>query len=154
MKNRPEGGVSDFVGNVSQTMNGLLTQTSPSRHPKNRGGAGGAGGVSVDVNKSRGAAGRSRGRGRGGGASGGSRLASAKPINSADLLPATPTAQPNGNTGPVDTDSADETDISRQQRFNKIDPGNQYEQVHPFPPRYRKSLLFNSSRSSAKPREK
>ena len=132
-------------------MNGLLAQPSPSRRPQNRGGAGNGGGSGRgDGTKSSRGTGRSRGRARGG-VTAGSRLAFAKPINHSDLSPSSLSVQQNGET---ESDSADESDASRQQRFNKVDPGNQYEHVH-LPLRNRnKSLPFNSSRSGAKLKEK
>jgi hypothetical protein len=132
-------------------MNSLLTQPSPSRRPQNRGGAGNGGGGGGDGTKSSRGTGRSRGRARGG-VNAGSRLAFAKPINQSDLSlsPSGLSVQQNGET---DSESADESEASRQQRFNKIDSGNQFEKVH-LPFRNRKSLPFHSSRSSAKLKEK
>ena len=109
-------------------MNDLLAPPSPgARRPRNRGGG------SDGARNWRGnaPAGRSRGRARGGG----SRLASSKPINQADLLsPAiTPVSIENGESDLIDTefDSAEDSDVSREGRFNKAAPGNRYEQVHP-----------------------
>src|SRR5205809_44648 len=107
-------------------MNSLLTQTSPSRRPQNRGGAGNGGGSGGDGTRLSRGTGRSRGRGRGG-PNAGSRLGFTKPINQSDLSPSTLSVQQNGET---DSESADESESSRQQRFNHVDPGNQYEQVH------------------------
>ena len=130
-------------------MNGLLTQPSPSRRPKNRGGAGNGGGSGGgrggDGTKSSRATGRSRGRARGG-VNAGSRLAFAKPINQSDLSPSTLSVQQNGET---DSESADESDSSRQQRFNKVDPGNQYEQVH-LPLRNRKKAYHSTAQDQAR----
>jgi hypothetical protein len=129
-------------------MNGLLAPPSPARRPRNRGGGGGGGGGAVaDVSRgSRGnaAGGRPRGRARGGG----SRLASSKPINQTDLSPSTPASIPNGESDFTDTDfdSAD-SDVSREDRFNKTAPGNRYEQVLPplsFLETENMSLPFNS----------
>ena len=109
-------------------MNGLLTQASPSRIPKNRGGAGGVGvGAGAgDVTKaSRAAVGRSRGRRRGGS---GSRLPFGTP-SFPDRPPSGFTDLANGETSADDSESADESEISHPDHFNKVGPGNQYEQV-------------------------
>lgn len=126
-------------------MNGLATQTSPSRPPKRRGRAGGSGSRS-----SRGASGRSRGRGAGG--LGSSKLASAKPINQADLSSSSPLLSDAEDTS-YEWESTDEYGSSRRERFNKVDPSNRYEQVSPFTLRNRTGLLYNSSRLNAKQRE-
>jgi hypothetical protein len=109
-------------------MNGLLDQASPSRRPKNRGGGGGDGGRT-----SRGHAGRSRGRGRRAthvtAPGGTSRLASSIPINHSDLSASPLPNLPNGEGPLTDTESSDESDVSRQERFNNTDSRNQYEQV-------------------------
>ena len=126
-------------------MNSLLTQTSPSRRPQNRGGAGNGGGSGGDGTRSSRGTGRSRGRGRGG-PNAGSRLAFTKPINQSDLSPSTLSVQQNGET---DSESADESESSRQQRFNHVDPGNQYEQVH-LPLRNGKKLTITTAKGQAR----
>jgi hypothetical protein len=112
-----------LVNNVGQAMNSLLTQASPSLRPTKQGEGGAGGGNRAP----RGSAGRSRGRGRGSS----SRLASAKSITVTDLSsPATPVSLPNGEGSFAGSaESADDSESSRQERFNKTDPGNQYEQV-------------------------
>jgi hypothetical protein len=113
-------------------MNGLLTQASPSRRPKKRGagaGVGGNGGGGGDGSRpSKGASGRFRGRGKGS-AAGGSPLAFASSIDHSHLSPSPLSGQPNGEEDSAE--SADESESSRQQRFKKVDHGNQYEQVLP-----------------------
>ena len=126
-------------------MNGLLTETPPSRGPKPRGGAGAAA-----MRPRRGASGRSRGREGTGGGAGGSRLASAKPINQADFSASLLTGLPNGEESAYESESADEFGSSRQERFTKTDPGNQYEEVRPFNCSKLHKLTFNSSRSNVK----
>src|SRR5271170_2237892 len=110
-------------------MNGLLAPPSPARRPRNRGGGAAGGADTSRSSRGNAAGGRPRGRARGGG----SRLASSKPINQADLSPSTPPSIPNGESDFTDTelDSADDSDISREDRFNKTAPGNRYEQVLP-----------------------
>src|SRR5579871_1047609 len=107
-------------------MNGTATPASPSRPGAHRGGkGGGSGDESTRVARS---SGRSRGR------RGGSRLALSKPINQADLSPLTSDGQPNGDASSYDSaaESSDELDSIRQERFGKIQAGNQYEQVFLF----------------------
>lgn len=101
-------------------MNGIATPASPSRRGAHRGGTGG--GESTRGAKS---SGRSRGR------RGSSRLALSKPISQADLLPLASNDQPNGDVSSYDSpaESSDELDSARQERFGKIQTGNQYEQV-------------------------
>ena len=110
-------------------MNGLLAPPSPARRPRNRGGGGGGGTDGGRSSRGNAAGGRPRGRARGGG----SRLATSKPINQTDLSPSAPASIPNGESDFTDTelDSADDSDISREDRFNKTAPGNRYEQVLP-----------------------
>jgi hypothetical protein len=126
-------------------MNGLLAPPSPARRPRNRGGGGGGGTDGSRSSRGNAAGGRPRGRSRGGG----SRLASSKPTNQTDLSPSAPASIPNGESGFTDTDfdSADDSDVSREERFNKTAPGNRYEQVLPllsFLETENMSLHFNS----------
>jgi hypothetical protein len=102
-------------------MNGSLVQAAPSQRPKNRGGGGGGGGGSDGTRTPRGG-GYSRGRGRG---------AASKLLDQSDLS----SILQNGDGLSSAADSSDELDAVRQERFNKTEPGNQYEQVHtPLPP--------------------
>jgi hypothetical protein len=96
-------------------MNSLLTQASPSRRGKSRGGGGGDGSRAT-----RGVSTRARGR------RGGSKLASSNPsILSSSLL-----ANGEGTSTETEDESSDEvSDTARQERFSKTDPGNQYERV-------------------------
>lgn len=123
-------------------MNGLLVPTPSALHPRHRGAGGSAGGGGGGAeggagaggagNSSRGSRGNAVGRPRGRARGGGSRLASSKPINQADLSPSMPTSIPNGEISDfndTDFDSADDSDLSREDRFNKTAPGNRYEQV-------------------------
>lgn len=116
-------------------MNGLLTQGSPSLRPSKRG----DGGASNGGRSPRGYTSRSRGRGRGSS----SRPESAKSITTADLSsPDNPLSLPNGEGGFAGfTESADESESFRQERFSKTDLGNQYEQVA-FPYSNRIKLTF------------
>jgi len=137
-------------------MNGLLAPPSPARQPRNRGAGasggrgGGGGGEEGGAGRngrrsSKGIAARPHGRARGGG----SRLASSKPITQADLSPSTPASIPNGEISDftdTDFDSADDSDLSREDRFNKAAPENRYEQVLPPTPfRARKLSLSSNS---------
>lgn len=121
-------------------MNGLLAPNPSARHPRHRsagdsagGGRGAAeGGRGGAGNSGRGSRGNVVGRPRGRATGGGSRLASSKPINQADLSPSTPASLPNGEISDfndTDFDSAEDSDLSREDRFNKTAPGNRYEQV-------------------------
>jgi hypothetical protein len=114
-------------------MNSLLSQPSPPRQNKTRGG------VVDGLRPSRGSNRGSRKR-RGGG----SRLASSKPINSSDLSPSSTPGPTNGeDETATDFESSDEFEGARFERFNNTDLGNQYEQVLPLI----SELSFPSSRS-------
>ena len=102
-------------------MNGTATQASPSRRPAKRRGGGGSGDIARGGHPS----GRPRGR------RGGSNLALSKPITQADLSPYTSDGQLNGDVSSYESaaESSDEQDSARQERFGKVQAGNQYEQV-------------------------
>src|SRR5579859_1399198 len=104
-----------------QTMNGTATQASPSRRPTKRRGGGGSGNIARGAQTS----GRPQGR------RGGSNLALSKPITQADLSPYTSDGQLNGDGSSYESadGSSDEQESARQERFGKIQAGNQYEQV-------------------------
>ena len=113
-------------------MNSLLVQPSPPQRGKNRGGVDDGSRSTRGKNKS------SRGRKTG------SRLASGQPINSAEITPSSTPDLTNGDETTSEFESSDEYEASRFQRFNKMDPGNQYEQVpESLSP---KLILFSSSR--------
>lgn len=116
-------------------MNSLLTQPSPPRRGTSRRGGGSGGGVGGAAGGGEGGVGNLRGnkrgsRGRRGVAAGGSRLASTKPINSADLSLSTPSSLANGEDTASEVESSEELESARQERFNYNDPGNLYEQVN------------------------
>lgn len=102
-------------------MNGTAAQASPSRRAAKRRGGGGSGDIARGVQPSE----RPRGR------RGGSNLALSKPITQADLSPYTSDGQLNGEGSSYEsaTESSDEQESARQERFGKIQAGNQYEQV-------------------------
>jgi hypothetical protein len=108
-------------------MNGLSAQASPSRRPKNvRGGGTGDGNRPARATTT---GVRPRGRGRG------SKLVSSSRSMTPNHLTSSPSGIAifqNGDETATESESADESGPpSRQERFNKIDPGNQYEQVPP-----------------------
>ena len=59
----------------------------------------------------------------------GSKLASVTPLTSADVSASEDASSDSSDADNLAGDSADESDFGRQQRFQKVDPGNQYEQV-------------------------
>lgn len=96
-------------------MNSLLTQASPSRRGSNRGGGGSNGSGATRGGSTR--PGRRRG---------GSKLASSNP----SILPSSPLANGDGTATETEDESSDEVhSTTRQERFGKTDPGNQYERV-------------------------
>ena len=121
-------------------MNGALTQPSPPRRQQNSR-AGGAQTPQASLDGQNAAVKRIRPRTRGSRSGGrprrypgklpGSKLASVTPLTSADVSASEDASSGSSDADNLAGDSAEESDFARQQRFQNVDTGNQYEQVRP-----------------------